>query len=97
MLEVDLKFNEQGRVFIVEACDNHFGSIDIAKSFVDGAETAGAQYIKFQHHLRREEMDETNQMSENFSEPLHEFLDRCSLTLNHHKILIEYCKNKKKR
>lgn len=93
-MNLDLKIDEFGRTFIVEACDNHFGSLDLAKAFIDGAELIGAQYVKFQHHLRHEEMDETEEMSPNFSEPLHKFLDRCSLSLGNHKILIEYCNNK---
>ena len=83
-----------GRTFIAEACDNHFGSLDVARAYVDAAEAVGAQYIKFQHHIRTEEMDETAEMSDNFSEPLHVFLDRCALSLADHKALIDYCKDK---
>lgn len=83
------------RTFIAEACDNHFGSIDVAKAYIDAADEIGAHYIKFQHHLRHEEMDETNDMSDNFAEPLHKFLDRCALTLEDHRELMAYCKSKR--
>ena len=38
-------------IIIAEACDNHFGKLKTAKKFVDFAKSAGADYIKFQHHL----------------------------------------------
>tara|TARA_B100001250_G_C19810206_1_gene795362 strand:+ start:2695 stop:3714 length:1020 start_codon:yes stop_codon:yes gene_type:complete len=90
----ELKQDSFDRTFIVEACDNHFGSLDSAKAFVDGADRVGAQYIKFQHHITYEEMDKTEDMSSNFLEPLHIFLDRCALTLNDHIYLIKYCRDK---
>ena len=31
-MALDIKIDNYGRTFIVEACDNHFGSIDIAKA-----------------------------------------------------------------
>ena len=44
--------------------------------------------------FEKEEMDETEDMSSNFQEPLHTFLDRCSLSLEDHNQLIKYCINK---
>ena len=41
---------------IAEACDNHFGSIEKAFKMIDLAKYAGANVIKFQHHLSDEEM-----------------------------------------
>ena len=41
---------------IAEGCDNHLGDIDKAKAMVDQAKIAGADAIKFQHHLPDEEM-----------------------------------------
>ena len=41
---------------IAEACDNHFGSLERAKKMIDQSKMAGADVIKFQHHLPDEEM-----------------------------------------
>ena len=44
-------------VFIIaEACDNHLGNMDIASKMIVEAKLAGADCIKFQHHLPDEEM-----------------------------------------
>ena len=59
---------------IAEACDNHLGNIDIAKDMIKEAKKAGADAIKFQHHLPDEEMLKDIPMSDNFDEPLYDFL-----------------------
>lgn len=85
----------KGNVYIIaEACDNHMGSYDIAIALVDAAVYAGADAVKFQHHLAYEEMLEDSPMSDNFSEPLYDFLNRNSLTLEQHKNLKCYCDSK---
>ena len=67
-------------VFIVaEACDNHFGDLDTAKEMVRQAKLAGADAIKFQHHLPDEEMLPDAPMSANFDEPLYAFLKKHAL------------------
>ena len=43
-------------ILIAEACDNHFGSLNNAKRMVLQAKKAGADVIKFQHHIPDEEM-----------------------------------------
>ena len=43
-------------ILIAEACDNHFGSLNNAKKMVLQAKKAGADIIKFQHHIPDEEM-----------------------------------------
>ena len=45
---------------IVEACVNHQGNFSIAKKMIYAAKVAGAQCIKFQHHIVKEEMLEKN-------------------------------------
>lgn len=77
---------------IAEGCDNHLGSITAAKEMVKQAYLAGADAIKFQHHLPDEEMLPDAPMSDNFSEPLYEFLKKYALTLDHHRELMAYCR-----
>ena len=44
-------------VFVIaEGCDNHMGDMETAKEMCRLAKLAGADCIKFQHHLPDEEM-----------------------------------------
>ena len=83
--------DESGVFIIAEACDNHMGSLDMAKSLARAAKYAGANAVKFQHHLVEEEMRDNQLSSSNFSEPLHVFLKRNSLTLDDHVQLKKFC------
>jgi N,N'-diacetyllegionaminate synthase len=76
---------------IAEGCDNHLGDLDTAKEMARQAKLAGADAIKFQHHLPDEEMLPDVPMSSNFNIPLYEFLKRYALTLSQHEQLIEHC------
>lgn len=79
-------------VFVVaEACDNHMGDLAVAKEMVWLAKLAGADAIKFQHHLPDEEMLPDVPMSDNFDEPLYEFLKKHALRIDDHAALREYC------
>ena len=80
---------------IAEACDNHKGSLDTAKEMITQAKIAGADAIKFQHHLPDEEMLPDIPMSDNFDEPLYEFLKKYALTLDQHIELKEFCEKEK--
>ena len=81
-----------GPVFIVaEGCDNHLGSVDVAREMIRQAKLAGADAIKFQHHLPDEEMLPDVPMSANFDEPLYKFLQKHALTLAQHRELKAYC------
>jgi N-acetylneuraminate synthase len=55
------------------------------------AKLAGADAIKFQHHLPDEEMLPDAPMSDNFQEPLYEFLKKYALKLDGHRELMSYC------
>ena len=84
--------NASGGVYVIaEGCDNHMGSTIIAKALVDAAVAAGADAIKFQHHLVEEEMLVNDLSSDNFEEPLHEFLKVNALSLDQHNELKVYC------
>jgi N-acetylneuraminate synthase len=78
---------------IAEGCDNHLGNMETAKEMVRQAKLAGADAIKFQHHLPDEEMlKEGVPMSANFNMPLYEFLKRYALTLEQHAELMRFCR-----
>jgi len=79
-------------VFVIaEACDNHLGSLSAAKEMCRQAKLAGADAVKFQHHLPEEEMLPDTPMSANMQEPLFDFLKKYALKREHHKALREYC------
>jgi sialic acid synthase SpsE len=79
-------------IIIAEACDNHFGNLKNAKQMVLQAKKAGADVIKFQHHLPDEEMLKNVPKSSNFKMSLYDFLKKYSLTIDDHKKLKKYCK-----
>lgn len=93
MLHIGQRPIGQGQpVYIVaEACDNHMGDLQVAKEMVRLARLAGADAIKFQHHLPDEEMLPDIPMSDNFQEPLYEFLKKHALRLGDHEILMREC------
>ena len=77
---------------IAEGCDNHMGNMEVAKEMCRQAKLAGADCIKFQHHLPDEEMLKEVPMSSNFDMPLYDFLKLHALTLDQHVELLSYCK-----
>ncbi len=80
------------RPFIIaEGCDNHMGNLETAKEMALQAKLAGADCIKFQHHIPDEEMLPDVPMSDNFDIPLYEFLKLHALTLEQHCELKAYC------
>lgn len=76
---------------IAEACENHLGSMDLAKEMIIQAKLAGADAIKFQHHLPDDEMLKDVPMSSNFNMPLYDFLKKYSLNIKQHVELKAYC------
>lgn len=81
----------QPAYIIAEACDNHMGDLQVAKEMVRLAKLAGADAIKFQHHLPDEEMLPDIPMSDNFQESLYEFLKKHALRLADHDVLMREC------
>jgi len=87
---------ENSPTFIIaEACDNHLGNIETAKKMIIESKIAGVDAIKFQHHLPDEEMLPNIPMSDNFQEPLYEFLKKYALSLDQHKKLMDFCDSMK--
>lgn len=76
---------------IAEAADFHLGSMDRAIDMAEAAKKAGADAIKYQHHLPDEEMLPDIPMSSNMEEPLYEFLKRNALKIEQHAELKNYC------
>lgn len=76
---------------IAEACDNHMGDLEVAKEMALRAKLAGADCVKYQHHLPDEEMLPDVPMSSNFDIPLYEFLKLHALKLEDHIELKKYC------
>lgn len=83
--------SESKPIVIAEACENHLGDIDVAKKMICLAKDAGAEVIKFQHHLRDFEMIKGLKMSTNFDEDLYDFLGRCSFNIRQHVELKKTC------
>jgi len=77
---------------IVEACVNHQGDFNIAKKMIISAKKAGAQCIKFQHHIVDEEMLRDVPLSKNFKIPLDKVIEKTNFTLKQHKQLMNICK-----
>ena len=82
---------DQPSFIIAEACENHLGDMDVAREMVVRSKLAGADAVKFQHHLPDEEMLPNVPMSSNFNMPLYDFLKKYSLTLQQHQELKAYC------
>lgn len=77
---------------IVEACDNHLGSLQTAKEMAKIAKIIGADAVKFQHHIPDEEMlKEGVPTSSNFDIPLYDFLKKYALKIEDHYELYKYC------
>jgi N-acetylneuraminate synthase len=77
-------------VVVAEACDNHFGSIERALAMIDAAADAGAGVVKFQHHIASAEMLPEVPLSDNFDEPLYDFLERVALSISDHERLMAH-------
>tara|TARA_X000000950_G_scaffold171985_1_gene209507 strand:+ start:7312 stop:8355 length:1044 start_codon:yes stop_codon:yes gene_type:complete len=78
---------------IAEGCDNHFGKLNRALKMVSAAKKAGADIIKFQHHLPDEEMLPVVPKSKNFNLSLYEFLKKYALKLEDHIKIKKKCES----
>ena len=80
-------------LIIAEAGDQHFGSTELGKEMALKAKIAGADCIKFQHHLPDEEMLKDIPMSDNMKEPLYDFLKKNAYTIAQHSEVSKYCES----
>ncbi|HEX3866214.1 MAG TPA: N-acetylneuraminate synthase family protein, partial [Gemmatimonadaceae bacterium] len=78
---------------IAEACNNHEGDIGVAERMVRVAHAMGADCIKFQIHILRNEMLRDVPRSDNFDEPMWDMLERTSLTIDEHVRLKRLCES----
>jgi len=93
LIIADQKIGDGQPVLIIaEAADSHLGDMDVAREMIRQSKLAGASCIKFQHHLPDEEMLPDIPMSDNFQEPLYEFLKKHALTIQQHRELMAYCR-----
>lgn len=87
-------------LIIAEAGVNHNGSIEIAKQLIDVAAEAGVDYVKFQTFSadrlvsKEATMAEYQQNNMHKVTTQHEMLKKLELSLDQHKILIDYCATK---
>lgn len=87
-----LKNKTSNYIYIIaEACDNHFGDVRKAMKMVVEAKKAGADAIKFQHHLPDEEMLRKVPKSSNFGLNLYDFLKKNALKIQDHLKLKKLC------
>jgi N,N'-diacetyllegionaminate synthase len=90
----DLVKNKDSAYIIAEGADAHYGSIARAKEMIEAASDAGADAIKFQHHLPDAEMLPDIPMSKNMKVPLYEFLKKNALTIEQHVDLFEFAESR---
>jgi len=90
-LQARLSDTQQPPLVIAEAADAHYGSLSRAKEMVGAAFEAGADVIKFQHHLPSEEMLREIPLSSNMKEPLWDFLETNALSIDEHVELASFC------
>jgi N,N'-diacetyllegionaminate synthase len=89
-------------IIIAEAGVNHNGSISLAKQLIDVAAIAGVDYIKFQTFKAEKLVSKQAKKAEyqisncnDREESQLEMLRKLELSQNDHKLLLEYCREKK--
>lgn len=86
-----IEISEQSKpVTIAEAAVEHLGSVKVAMRMAEVAKDIGVDIIKFQMHLPKQEMLEG--VIKFWGGSLDEILENYNLSVEDHKILIQYCK-----
>ncbi len=90
------------KVFIIaEAGVNHNGSLELAKKLIDVASDAGADAVKFQTFKAEKKKKKNAQKADyqkqttNSEESQFDMIKKLELDVQTHKILMDYCKEKK--
>lgn len=88
--------NKYPPLIVAELGINHNGNLLIAKKLVDEASKAGAEIIKHQTHIASDEMsDEAKKIiPKHTKENIYEIIEKCSLSENDEKKLMDYTKKK---
>jgi len=83
-------------VVVAEIGINHEGSLDIAIEMVDSAIEAGAKIIKHQTHIVEDEMSDEAKLviPGNANVSIYEIMERCALSEEDEKALMQYVKAK---
>ena len=81
--------NDCRPVTIAEAAVEHLGSVKVALRMIDSAKEVGADFVKFQLHLPKNEM--VPDVINFWGGSLDEILENYNLSINDHKILMDYC------
>ena len=76
---------------IAETCINHEGNLETAEKMIISAKEAGADCVKFQIHILKNEMLKQTPQSDNFKETLWEVLERTNFTIEEHLKLKKIC------
>ena len=90
------------KVFIIaEAGVNHNGSLELAKKLIDVAVVSGADAVKFQTFKAENLVSKNAQKADyqkqttNSEESQFDMIKKLELDIQTHKILMDYCKEKK--
>ncbi len=87
----NVEISEQNKpVTIAEAAVEHLGSVKVAMRMAEVARDIGVDIIKFQMHLPKQEMLEG--VIKFWGGSLDEILENYNLSIEDHKVLIQYCK-----
>jgi|LWDU01.1.fsa_nt_gi N-acetylneuraminate synthase len=91
-ISIDGRIIGEGQIplIIPEIGINHGGSFEKAKKMIKAAHKSGAECVKFQYHIPKEEMIENDVIPKNAKESIWNIIKKCSLSKNEEKKLKKY-------